>query len=58
MYGISPEHDSIVTYISAVGGSPILYQLLKFKKKAPHVAGLLLSMLLQLESDNLINNLD
>lgn len=31
---------------------------MKFKKKAQHVGILLLSMLLQLESDGYINNLD
>ena len=48
IYGISPEHDYLVSYISAVGGVPIYQQLIKFKTKAPHVAVLLTSMLLQL----------
>lgn len=36
----------------------ILQQLIKFKNKAQHVACLLISFLLQLESDGHVNNLD
>lgn len=37
---------------------PLTQQLVKFKHKAQHVAALLLSLLLQLESEGYIDNLD
>lgn len=46
-----------MTYYSPVRAQPILLQLVRFKSKAQHVAALLLSMLLQLESDGHIVNL-
>lgn len=44
--------------MSALGASPILQQIMKFKKKTQHVTVLLISMVLQLEGDGFINNLD
>ena len=57
-YGIHPDTDPILNYVSALGLPSVLQLITKFKAKTQHVAALLISMVLQLESDGLINNLD
>ena len=57
-YGIHPESEPIIQYFSPLAALPVLQQVVKFRTKAPHVAALLVSMLLQLEHDGFINNLD
>lgn len=57
-YGIHPESQPIIQYFSPLATIPILQQVVKYKQKAPHVAALLVSMLLQLQHDGFINNLD
>lgn len=58
VYGINPDQEVILNYVSPVRSHPLLQQLVKFKSRAQHVACLLLSMLLQLEADGYIHNLD
>ena len=58
VFGINPEQEVILNYISPVRPPPLTQQLIKFKSRAQHVACLLLSLLLQLEADGLIYNLD
>ena len=57
-YGIHPDTDPILVYVSALGLSSVLQLITKFKTKTQHVAALLISMVLQLEADGFINNLD
>ena len=57
-YGIHPDTDPILLYVSALGLPSVLQLITKFKAKTQHVAALLISMILQLESEGLINNLD
>lgn len=58
VFGINPEQDVLLNYVSAVRASPLTQQLVKFKNKAQHVASLLLTLMLQLEADGYLHNLD
>lgn len=58
MFGIYPDQDVILNYISPIRALPLTQQLIKFKGKMQHVGALLFSLLLQMESDGYINNLD
>lgn len=57
-YGIHPDTDYILNYVSALGQPSILQQITKFKAKTQHVAALLIIMILDMEREGLIHNLD
>lgn len=48
IFGINPDQDMVVNYVSAVRATPILQQLIKYKAKQSYISVLLVSMLLQL----------
>ena len=58
VFGINPDQDQILNFVSAVRMTPFTQHLIKFKSRAQHVAALILTMLLQLEADGYIENLD
>ena len=57
-WNVNIDQEYILSYYSPVRAQPIFLQLMRFKNKTQHVAALLLSMLLQLESDGVIANLE
>ena len=58
IFGIYPDQDMTVNYVSPIRALPLTQQLIKFKSKMQHVGALLFSFLLQIEADGYINNLD
>lgn len=58
IFGIYPDQDVIVNYVSPIRAQPLPQQVIKFKSKFQHVGSLLFTLLLQLEADGYINNLD
>lgn len=57
-YGIYPESDSMISFVSAVGPISILELIVQSRGKTPHSPALFISMILQLEKDGFMNNLE
>ena len=58
IFGIYPDQDTILNFVSPIRALPLPQQLFKFKNKLQHVACLLFTLLLQLEAEGYIHNLD
>jgi hypothetical protein len=58
IFGIYPDQDVLVNFVSPIRAQPLPQQLVKFKSKLQHVGSLLFALLLQLEADAYIENLD
>lgn len=58
VFGINPDQDAILSYVSPLRAPSLPQHLIKFKNRAQHVAALLLTLMLQLESEGFIENLD